>query len=247
MTFSPDEILPVLILPEGKHRGSLFRSVFGLADSHYDPLWKYISKVKRDTYPKEAPLGVPTERGSRLAFRGIPTFADFDNERLFVGKKVAVPFADITGLVVADGLPGEPFDGKLILLARIIGCSAYLPIHEIQKGANAVALLTALKREMQARIGILFTAIAISVEPGMDFLQHRDGTIRLDKIKGILTSKDPMGNVVVSLRHRDGKLNLSATPDDENNLERLGNLADEILALTIHGSTANWKIRKRRM
>lgn len=230
--FDAASAFPVLELPEGQLGLSFFSTLIRRGERAYDPLWRYIARVDRARYSgqgNEARVG-EYEIGLLNATR-VPALIDFDKEVVFLGRKLAIPFPSLEGLVAAHGiLPGESghaFD----LLVRAAGCHLYLPLHRFDVPGQVTDLCGFLAKRMRVPLGVASRPLCLAVAPGRTALTHRNGDAPLGEIKALLTARDPGGRVIVRLAMETGKIPLFDGRDPDERIERAGVLLDGLLGI----------------
>lgn len=230
--FDPAEKISILQLPEGNLARGVISKMILRGEQVYDPLWRYVRKVNKKLYrgQKSTVRFGEFTLGLRSHNR-IPAWIDFKKERLYLGRKLTIPFPSIRGLMVAHGLlPNRKFPVFAVLI-KVDGCEQYLPIHTCVVDSTVIDLADFLSVRLHAPFGFASRPLSFFIGPGGRTIIHSSGQTPLYEVSSVLTIRDPSGNTKISLMTGTKRITLVNQADPLGWIESWGIIADDLISI----------------
>lgn len=231
--FYPGSLINVVELPEGtRSLNVVARILFSRGERAYDPLWRYVHNVDKSIYKGQS-AGVRIGdyfMGMRAPNR-IPTFVDFRQEILFVGRKLRIPFNSIRGVMAGHGMLPWRKVPVFVLMVKVDGFDAYIPIHQCLVDLTVVELADFLSSHMHVALGIASNPLQFLVHPGSAIMLHSKGQTPLYEMRGLITSRGPEGNTQIKVMCADGAKTIIDESDPMGWIENWGIVADDLISI----------------
>ncbi|MBN2344262.1 MAG: hypothetical protein JXX29_11915 [Deltaproteobacteria bacterium] len=231
--FNPRSLIKVVELPEGtRSLNVIARIVLSRGEWAYDPLWRYVRSVDSSVYRGQ---GAAVRIGDYfMGMRGpnrIPAFADFRKEILYVGRKLVIPFNSIRGVMAGHGMLPWRKVPVFVLMVKVDGSDAYIPIHQCLVDLTVVDLADFLSSHMHAPLGIASNPLQFLIQPGSATMLHSNGQTPLYEIRGIITSRGPDGRTRIKVMCAGKTITIIDKSDPMGWIENWGIVADDLISI----------------
>ncbi|MBN2718569.1 MAG: hypothetical protein JXX14_22180 [Deltaproteobacteria bacterium] len=231
--FDPRSLIKVVELPEGtRSLNILSRTLWLKGERAYDPLWRYVRSVNPSRHRGQ---GAAVRFGEYyMGLRGpnrIPAFADFRAETLYIGRKLEIPFNSIRGVMAGHGMLPWRKMPVFVLMVRVDGNDAYIPIHQCLVDPSVVDLADFLSSHMHVPLGIASNPLHFLIHPGSAVMIHSKGETPLYELRGMITSRGPDGRTRIKVMGAGGSTTIVDKPDPNGWVEKWGIVADDLISI----------------
>lgn len=231
--FDPRSLIQILELPEGSRSlNAVARFLFLRGEWAYDPLWRYVRSVNNKIYRGQS---ASVRFGQYfLGLRGpnrIPSYVDFQREILYVGRKLTIPFNSLRGVMVGHGMLPWRKMPVFVLMVKVDGCDKYLPIHQCLVDLTIVDLADFLSSHLRVPLGIASNPLHFLIHPGSPRMIHSKGETPLYEMRGMITSRGPLGNTSISILIGSKRITIIDQPDPMGWIENWGIIADDLVSI----------------
>jgi hypothetical protein len=245
--FDPRSLIEILPLPEGTQAfSSISRFLFSKGEFAYDPVWRYVRKFNKKIHKGQgASVRIGEYFMGLRAPNRIPVFVNYKEEKIFVGKKLIIPFCSIRGIMAGHGILPWRKTPVFVIMAKVDGCKKYIPLHQCLIDLTVVDLADFLSSHIHAPLGIASNPLQFVIHPGSAVMIHSKGETPLYEIRGILTSRGPDGRTRIKVLTGNKPTTIIDLPDPMGWFENWGVIADDLMSILTRRARSKYGEKKK--